>query len=138
GPPPLPSATPTVRAPEKDSRDEAMMALEARFPALVEAIAAVESEDIDAIMASLHWEMVPCTADDARSGPAPRCGDLGVPEGTGIPMFHYQLLQHSYYTLEQMHKRIETYLLGREPTLGLVATRGDGTWLVSFTVDDTD
>lgn len=118
-------------------REAALTEVQDRFPALQAAIGAVESEDEGAILGYLRWQEFECTPEDHRGGIAPRCSELGVPGGTLVPMFHYELLETSYFTEDQMRERIGDYLLGRKPELGLVAVHPDGRWLLSFMVDDT-
>jgi predicted small lipoprotein YifL len=137
--PPAATATPanTSAAGGQPDREAALAEVQARFPALLAAIAAVESEDAGAILESLRWKEFECTPDDHRGGIAPRCSELGVPLGTLVPMFHYELLETSYFTHGQMRERIGDYVLGRSPQLALVAAHPDGRWLISFMVDDT-
>jgi hypothetical protein len=135
---PIPGPTPTPPPSEFESREEALGAVAARFPELAAAIMAVEAEDVEGILAALRWRGFECTPDDHRGGIAPRCSELGVRQGTSVPMFHYELLAASHFTREQMRERVQQYLLRRGPKLGLVATHPDGRWLVTFTVDEGD
>jgi hypothetical protein len=64
------------------------------------------------ILNALRWEEIECTPDDHRGGIAPRCTELGVAGGTLVPMFHYQLLNTSYFTRDQMEERIGQHLIG--------------------------
>lgn len=128
-------ATDTAPAGQLD-RNTALAEVQVRFPALLSAINAVESEDEDAILEFLRWEEFECTPDDHRGGVGPRCSELDVPQGTLVPMFQYELLQTSYFTEEQMRGRIDDYLLGRDPELALIAAHPNGRWLISFLVDD--
>lgn len=138
-PSPTATATPanTSAAAGPPDRESALAEVQARFPALLAAIAAVESEDERAILDSLRWKEFECAPAEHRGGIAPRCSELGVPRGTLVPMFHYELLETSYFTRDQMRERIGDYLLGRSPQLALVAAHPDGRWLVSFVVDAT-
>jgi hypothetical protein len=137
-PEPGATATPTASATTLPAERAAAIAeVQDRFPALLPAITAIESENADAILDALRWEEFECTPEDHRGGIAPRCSELGVPAGTLVPMFRYELLTTSYFTEDQMRERIDAYLVGRNPELGLIASHPDGRWLVTFTVDDT-
>jgi len=132
-----PSPTPTLVIPPDNNRDNAMQKLAGISPALPQAVLAVESGDFDAISKLLAWKSIACTAAEARGGIAPRCTDLGVPEGTEIPMFHYEIEDGSYFTQSQLKERFSSLLAGRHPQLGLAAMRPDGTVYLSFTLDSS-
>ncbi|HKS91118.1 MAG TPA: hypothetical protein VJQ83_04245 [Tepidiformaceae bacterium] len=132
-----PSPTPTIAIPAENDRDAAIGKLRGLSPAIPEAVAAVESGNFDAMVPFLAWKSFPCTAADARGGVAPRCTDLGVAEGTEIPMFHYEIEDGSYFTQSQLKERFSSLLSGKHPQLGLAAVRPDGTVYLSFTLDSS-
>lgn len=133
---PIPEPTPTVASPSDNSRAAAEAALIAASPSLLDAVRRMESGDVEEMLGALQWREFPCTPSDVRGGVAPKCADIGVAEGTPVRMFHYQLHVNSYRTESEMRKELLQLAVGRNPTLGVVARRADGSYLISFTVDD--
>lgn len=142
------SVTPTPTVPGNDSAS--IQAGENRLLAQNGAwsvfINAVRSGNVADLIASLDFRQHECTANQARDGNAPRCGDLGLPDGTSVGMFPEDTrgavpLDKAHESglwfrdAEEMTNLLSSALVNRQPRLDLIASPGGAGLIVSFAIE---
>jgi DNA-binding CsgD family transcriptional regulator len=129
-------ASVAIGLPASTDLSAVLAGLSASHSEALAAIAAVEAEDVEALLTTLAFVDLPCTPAASRGAVTPRCDALGVPEGTTVPMFHYWLRENSYRTERQMDELLRDFLIGHKPKLGLIAKKADGSYIFSFTLGE--
>lgn len=132
----VPPPTPTVADDVAGDRDRANATISTSAPALAQLIAVVESSNVDSLMANhLNWTSSPCTPPGQTSNTVSPCATLGVPVGTVVRMLPEDVGEAWWHPEQDVRAAFDYYLGATHPSLGLVAKKDDGSYLVSFAID---